>query len=144
VRANDEAIRGSPYAEYRDAVTDRVWTADEANAALAWVTGMVERARRAAHELRERVGSTQERVSSNGHGGIDHPLVDDLGAVVGELAAEGITLRDVERGLVDFAASAPSGRPYWLCWVVGEPSVDWWHWPEDGFAGRTPLSDPPT
>jgi hypothetical protein len=27
--------------------------------------------------------------------------------------------------------------------VLGEPEVAWWHWPEAGFAGRRPLSDPP-
>jgi hypothetical protein len=52
-------------------------------------------------------------------------------------------VRDLERGLVDFPARSPSGRDYWLCWVVGEPEVAWWHWPEAGFAGRTPLGDPP-
>jgi hypothetical protein len=54
-----------------------------------------------------------------------------------------VVLRDPDRGLVDFPARSPSGRRYWLCWVVGEPAVTWWHWPEDGFAGRTPLSEPP-
>jgi hypothetical protein len=62
---------------------------------------------------------------------------------VRELAADGIVLRDVERGLVDFPARASSGREYWLCWLVGEAAVEWWHWPEDGFAGRTPLDNPP-
>ena len=52
-------------------------------------------------------------------------------------------LRDLDRGLIDFEAVAPSGRRYWLCWVLGEPEVEWWHWPEDGFAGRTPLESPP-
>jgi hypothetical protein len=64
-------------------------------------------------------------------------------AAVEELAGEGIVLRDADRGLIDFPAIAPDGRRYWLCWVVGEPSVAWWHWPEDGFAGRQPLSDRP-
>ena len=64
-------------------------------------------------------------------------------AAVAELEAEGIVLRDVRQGLVDFPARAASGRGYWLCWLVGEPEVAWWHWPEDGFAGRTPLSTPP-
>jgi hypothetical protein len=27
--------------------------------------------------------------------------------------------------------------------VLGEPEVAYWHWPESGFAGRRPLSDPP-
>ena len=71
---------------------------------------------------------------------------DDAGeilAVANELAAEGVLLRDPTSGLIDFAARASSGRPYWLCWMWGEPEIDTWHWVEDGFAGRTPVSDQP-
>ena len=32
---------------------------------------------------------------------------------------------------------------YRLCWLAGEDAVTWWHWPEDGFGGRTRLTDPP-
>ena len=73
---------------------------------------------------------------------IDEEVGEFHDAVVA-LEAEGIVLRDVRTGLVDFPAQASSGRGYWLCWIVGEPEVAWWHWPEDGFAGRTPLSQPP-
>jgi hypothetical protein len=66
-----------------------------------------------------------------------------LAEAITELAREGIVLRDAEQGLIDFPARAPSGRVYWLCWIVGEPAVAWWHWPEDGFAGRTPITQPP-
>jgi len=59
------------------------------------------------------------------------------------LHVDGIVLRDAGRGLIDFTAVAPSGRPYWLCWLAGEPEVAWWHWVEDGFAGRRRLDDPP-
>ena len=65
-----------------------------------------------------------------------------LRGVVELLAVDGIVLRDLEQGLVDFPATAPSGRDHWLCWVSGEERVEWWHWPEDGFAGRTPRRPP--
>ena len=48
-----------------------------------------------------------------------------------------------ERGLIDFPAQSPSGREYLLCWLAGEDAIEWWHWPDAGFAGRTPLSQPP-
>jgi hypothetical protein len=59
------------------------------------------------------------------------------------LAADGIVLRDAERGLIDFAGRSSDGRPLWLCWVRGEPAVAHWHSPEDGFAGRRPVEEVP-
>ena len=50
----------------------------------------------------------------------------------------------LDAGLVDFPARLEDGREYLLCWVLGEPAVEWWHWPDTGFAGRRPLSDPPS
>jgi hypothetical protein len=120
----------------------RWWTVEEANAALPRVAGVVEQAKQAARELSERAETVAGRARGNGH----TPPGDEASLfqhAVTELEAEGIVLRDVRQGLVDFPARAANGRGYWLCWLVGEPEVAWWHWPEDGFAGRTPLSTPP-
>ena len=68
----------------------------------------------------------------------------ELRAAVEALTDEGIILRDLDAGLVDFPARLEDGRQFLLCWVLGEPAVEWWHWPDTGFAGRRPLSDPPT
>jgi Uncharacterized conserved protein (DUF2203) len=107
----------------------RWWTADEANAELGRVSEAVERAQAAARAPR-----------GNGHGPAARQQLTDA---VAELEADGIVLRDVGRGLVDFPARASNGKGYWLCWLAGEPEVTWWHWPEDGFAGRTPLDRAP-
>jgi len=64
-------------------------------------------------------------------------------AAVAELEDRGIVLRDVERGLVDFPCRHPGGKTVLLCWQLGEPDLAWWHFPEDGFAGRQPLPLPP-
>jgi hypothetical protein len=120
----------------------RWWTVEDANAALPRVAGVVERAREAARELSERAATVAGRARGNGH----TPPGDETSLfheAVMQLEDEGIVLRDVRQGIVDFPARATSGRGYWLCWLVGEPAVTWWHWPEDGFAGRTPLSAPP-
>src|SRR6187551_3342631 len=67
-------------------------------------------------------------------------LIDQMAAGVARIDAMGITLRDIEKGLVDFPALV-SGRQIWLCWRLGETSVDWWHDLEAGFSGRRPLSE---
>jgi hypothetical protein len=118
------------------------WSPEEADAALPRVTEVVERVRAAAAGARDHVRSAGQAGAGNGHSPA-RPHALAFAAAVEELAAEGIVLRDAERGLVDFPAVAPDGRRYWLCWVVGEPAVAWWHWPEDGFAGRRPLDERP-
>jgi hypothetical protein len=120
----------------------RYWTLDEANAALPRVAELVEEARQAFEAHQERAAALAAVGRRNGHvARSDAPR--DLEAVLAELNADGIVLRDPERGLIDFPALAPSGRQYWLCWLAGEDEVAWWHWPEDGFPGRKPLTDPP-
>jgi hypothetical protein len=92
-------------------------------------------------ELLESVRAAVERRDAGDDRGADPRLV--VAGATSLLQSDGIVLRDLERGLIDFEAIAPSGRRYWLCWVLGEDEVGWWHWPEDGFAGRTPLGSPP-
>jgi hypothetical protein len=67
-------------------------------------------------------------------------LIDQMAAGVARIDAMGITLRDIERGLVDIPALV-AGRQVWLCWQRGEPTVGWWHDLDDGFSGRRPLAD---
>ncbi len=126
----------------------RRWTLDEATAALPEVAAIVRRVRAlvaaAQEHAREHGGGVGAApVSGNGHG--PKVRVDDREprALVAELEQRGIIVRDPARGLIDFPATSPSGRTYLLCWVDGEDAIGWWHWPEDGFAGRTPIDQPP-
>src|SRR5688572_19929837 len=96
----------------------RTWTLDEANSELGRIS--------------ERVRVAMEATDTA-----------TIVAVATELAGEGVLLRDNASGLIDFAARAATGRPYWLCWMWGEPEIDTWHWVEDGFAGRTPVDQLP-
>ena len=66
----------------------------------------------------------------------------DAKEALAELEDEGIVLRDPDRGLIDFTA-VHNGREVLLCWQLGEDDLEWWHFPEDGFAGRRPLPLPP-
>ena len=67
-------------------------------------------------------------------------LIDQMAAGVARIDAFGLTLRDIERGLVDFPALV-SGRQVWLCWQLGETSIGWWHGLDSGFDGRRPLAE---
>jgi hypothetical protein len=67
-------------------------------------------------------------------------LIDQMAAGVARIDALGLTLRDIERGLVDFPALV-SGRQVWLCWKHGEDAIGWWHELEAGFDGRRALAE---
>ncbi len=118
------------------------WTAEEANAALPRVRETVRRIQELIGKRREQVDRAATMIEGNGHAPGDGPA-SELQRALGDLASDGIALRDVDNGLVDFPARTAGGREYLLCWLVDEPEVAWWHWPDTGFAGRRPLSDPP-
>ena len=123
----------------------RVWTLEEATAALPEVRVLVQRLRELTSiEPAADVPAGTVPVSGNGHGPAQHADREGVREVLEELTEMGIIVRDPARGLIDFPAQTADGRTYLLCWLDGEDSIDWWHWPEDGFAGRTPLSEPPT
>lgn len=67
-------------------------------------------------------------------------LVDQMQATVARIDSWGITLRDIETGLIDFPALV-NGRQVWLCWRLGEGPVEWWHELDAGFSGRQSLAD---
>jgi hypothetical protein len=67
-------------------------------------------------------------------------VIDQMQAGVARIDALGITLRDIETGLIDFPALV-SGRQICLCWRLGEDAVEWWHELSAGFSGRQSLAE---
>ena len=67
-------------------------------------------------------------------------VIDQMQAGVARIDELGVTLREIETGLIDFPALV-NGRQVWLCWRLGEGDVDSWHELSDGFGGRKPLAE---
>jgi hypothetical protein len=67
-------------------------------------------------------------------------VIDRMQAGVARIDELGVTLREIDTGLIDFPALA-SGRQIWLCWRLGEGDIEWWHELADGFGGRQALVD---
>jgi hypothetical protein len=65
--------------------------------------------------------------------------MDDLGHLVEELNQVGVELKDFEKGLIDFPAIFED-REIYLCWKLGETSIDHWHEIDAGFAGRQDVA----
>ena len=51
---------------------------------------------------------------------------------------KGVLVKDLDRGLVDFP-HLRGNREIFLCWMVGEKEIGYWHDLDSGFAGRQPL-----
>lgn len=128
----------------------RFFDIDAANASLAEVEPiLVTLADQRAELIRLRDRSRATSAAGGGMAEIDDDesrlvrlrmqgVVDQMAAAVAHIDAMGITLRDIERGLIDFPALV-GGRQVWLCWELGESGVTHWHELDDGFGGRRPL-----
>jgi hypothetical protein len=68
-----------------------------------------------------------------------HALAMEIDRYIRELEELGVEFKGPEMGLVDFPGML-AGRRVYLCWRLGEPSVQHWHELDTGFAGRQPLT----
>jgi hypothetical protein len=119
------------------------YTLEEARALRAWVADRVRLARSglavlARPESRAALGEIDAKTGGGWPGRPVARAVLDVQRAVGELQAADIVVRDVARGLVDFPA-VQDGEEVYLCWLVDEPEIEWWHELDAGFAGRRPL-----
>jgi hypothetical protein len=126
-----------------------MFTPTEANSALAQVRPLVERlveVRARLTELEGDQGQVDHVAAGNGSSaGVGEARTPEFAALAAEfqrcyesLTELGVTVKDDDSGLVDFA-SVRYGEDVLLCWRRGEPAVEWWHGPDDGYAGRRPI-----
>jgi hypothetical protein len=143
----------------------RHYTLEQANAVRGWVAQRVQwtRAARATLvALGDRATKAVAELDPQSGGSypgreVARPLVE-ISRALGQLEAVDIVLRDIDRGLIDFPAirsrttrdsllqarldaehPADASEEIYLCWLVDEDEVRFWHAPEAGFAGRRPL-----
>jgi hypothetical protein len=132
-------------------VATRLFTPEEANAALQTVRPLVEQLverRRVFLVAQERRAQLAAHVAGNG-GGLDprelgeatgalESAAGDVAQSLAELTVLGVLVKDLDRGLIDFPARR-GDEDVLLCWELGEPEVAYWHGLEEGYAGRRPL-----
>jgi hypothetical protein len=128
----------------------RYFTPQEAEALLPEIDGLLG----TAQELLARLEQLQQRQEREAHTngqvlgrGVATPATEDeprtiqnqLRAIIGEVQARGVILRDIRTGLIDFP-SHRAGEAIFLCWQRGEPMrIEWWHPTDTGIAGRQRL-----
>lgn len=67
--------------------------------------------------------------------------METLVEIVRSLEQRGIVVKGIDRGLIDFPHLRKNGDEVYLCWMVGEDDILYWHTIADGFAGRKSVED---
>ena len=127
----------------------QLFTVDQANRTLPLVRKIVEDIVREHRRWQESIVEL-DLISAGANPALPDPRVVALEKRIQKMAREvdgfqaeleslGIQLKDRRIGLIDFPSEF-DGRPVLLCWQLGEPSVQYWHDVDSGYAGRQPLS----
>ncbi len=129
----------------------RQFTLEEANELVPWLEATFQRLMPAQEELtalQARLLTLQRQRRSNGASSSQsdvtqvqeelNRLVQRFEESIREITDQGILVRDVAQGLVDFP-SLREGREVYLCWIGGEEQIEFWHETDRGFAHRQPL-----
>jgi hypothetical protein len=116
----------------------RSFTPAEANRTLPLVRRIVSDILARGKELRE-LASREDPRDARARLGV---LEGEIRELAEELERIGCSYKDwgFEAGLVDFPSEI-EGEPVLLCWRTDEERVGWYHTPEAGFAGRTPIPE---
>jgi hypothetical protein len=120
------------------------FTLDEANRTLTVLAPRLERLGRMMAELEAHAPPAPPDLRTFGlEGGQAVPLtylrgVEAVAEETGRLAASGVVVRDLRKGLIDFPALL-DGREVFLCWQRGEDEIAFYHEQDAGFSGRQPL-----
>lgn len=127
----------------------RRFTVEQANSMLPLVGRIVADIVEGYRQWRERVSAFELAAARSRADTPDPEAVElqrqaqlaaaEIEGFLAELTALGVECKSPEIGLVDFPAER-DGRTVLLCWRLGEPSVQFWHEVDAGFAGRQPLA----
>jgi hypothetical protein len=128
----------------------RLFTVEEANDLLASIRPLLlelKQEKEQFDQLRRTLEAMTPAMRGNGHGALAveyeqriNDLVTRISAGIRSLAEQGIEVKDLNQGLIDFP-HLRDGHVVYLCWRLGEGKIRFWHEIEAGFAGRRVLED---
>lgn len=118
---------------------DRLFTVDEARSLLAEHQGSISEFLALRAEFAE-LRFALEREGPGDRGGVAElkALEARLDLTLSGLRERGVQIKGIAPLLLDFA-SERDGQSVLLCWLEGEPTLDWYHPVELGLMGRRPL-----
>ena len=125
---------------------DRIFTIGEANSILPELETLltqIKEARRFLYKIRSEIKKARDHAEQGG-GSAKGPLyikcLEFITKRLENIQEMGVLVKDLERGLCDFPFIR-DGEVVYLCWMLGEPEVGWWHATDTGFSSRRPLEN---
>ena len=137
----------------------KIYTPDEANRMLPLVSRIADdivatyaKVHQALREL-EAAKARADEAGTSGGDPLDGPslltrldtevarLLDLFQGLVEEVEALGGTVKDYERGCIDFYGEV-DGEIVYLCWQRGEDTISHWHALDEGYANRHQIEVP--
>ncbi len=124
-------------------IHERHYSVEEANELLPSMKPVLRKLREAKDQLTDEEAHEILSDAAPGNGGgtpgqqVGEAFLE-VRRMLGALQEAGIVVRDIDRGLIDFPALR-DGEEVYLCWELGEDSVEYWHDLEAGYGGRQPL-----
>jgi hypothetical protein len=79
-------------------------------------------------------------IGRNGSGQYPKELIE-LIILIDEITKQGIQVKSIDEGLIDFPHIRKNGEEVYLCYRLGENNIQYWHSIKDGFAGRKNISN---
>ncbi len=76
----------------------------------------------------------------NGDGSFPAEM-ERLVEIIRVLKDKGVLVKGIDEGLVDFPHIRSDGEEVYLCWMLGENDIVWWHDLTSGIAGRRSIDE---
>jgi Uncharacterized conserved protein len=67
--------------------------------------------------------------------------LERLVEIVKMFSEDGIQVKGLDQGLIDFPHIRENGEEVYLCFLLGEEDIYYWHLIDDGFPGRRPIDE---
>jgi hypothetical protein len=125
---------------------ERIFTLAEAQSLLPRLRTLLEEIGEQSQHMRElnpEIQKARDNAALDGFSksGVEYvESVSHLMALIHQIRDMGVLLKDADKGLCDFPY-VKHGRVVYLCWQLGEDTIQYWHDVETGFAGREPLDE---
>jgi hypothetical protein len=76
----------------------------------------------------------------NGKGAFPEEM-ESLVELVKKISNDGVLIKGINNGRIDFPHIRKNGEEVYLCWKQGEGDIAFWHSIPEGFAGRRNISE---